>query len=274
MSTVQTALLLGAAELKIEGSLDAQLLLAHVLGKSRTWLYTWPEKILSVEQELQFFELITLRVTGHPIAYLLGNREFWNFELEVNPAVLIPRHETEILVELALELATNTHVNVADLGTGSGAIALALAFERPNWEIVATDLYPAALDVARSNIIKLGLTNLRLVQGSWCEPLVATDFDVIVSNPPYIEPNDPHLLQGDLRFEPHTALVSAGKGLDDIRQISHQALTRLRPAGYLLLEHGWLQGEAVRSILEGLGYTKVTTYQDHIGKDRVTVGRR
>jgi release factor glutamine methyltransferase len=252
--------------------IDAQLLLAHVLGKTRTWLYTWPDYELTELEQLRFQELCTQRAQGHPVAYLIGKREFWTFELQVNPAVLIPRPETELLVELALQLVTTADAKVADLGTGSGAIALALAHERPRWQVVATDLYPQALALARINTRQLNLTNLTLLAGSWCEPLADSDYHLIVSNPPYIDKDDPHMTQGDLRFEPHTALVAANKGLADIQRIAQQARDKLRSGGYLLLEHGWHQGLAVRNILDELGYIHVQTCQDYGGRDRVTLG--
>ncbi len=252
--------------------LDAQLLLAHVLGKSRTWLYTWSDYALTDREQLQFQALCAQRAQGHPVAYLIGKREFWKFELQVSPEVLIPRPETELLVELALQLVATTDAKVADLGTGSGAIALALAHERPRWQVVATDLYLQALALAEINVRQLKLTNLTLLAGNWCEPLRYSDYNLIASNPPYIDKDDPHMAQGDLRFEPHTALVAANNGLADIQMIAQQAWDKLLPGGYLLLEHGWQQGLAVRNTLGELGYTRVQTCQDYAGRDRVTLG--
>ena len=255
-------------------ALDAQLLLAHVLRKTRTWLYTWPDYELTAEEQARFVELCRQCAQGQPVAYLLGKREFWKFELQVSPAVLIPRPETELLVELALQLVNAPEAKVADLGTGSGAIASALAYERPRWRIVATELHPQALALAQINTDQLQLTNLTLLPGSWCEPLPDSDYNLIVSNPPYIDKDDPHMQQGDLRFEPRTALVSADNGLADIQLIAQQARDKLVPGGYLLLEHGWQQGIAVRNILNELGYTLVKTCQDYGGRDRVTMGRK
>jgi release factor glutamine methyltransferase len=254
--------------------LDAQVLLAHVLGKTRTWLYTWPHNEIAAELQIRFEELCLLRAQGHPVAYLTGKREFWKLQLQVSPAVLIPRPETELLVELALQLLPAEKANVADLGTGSGAIALALASERKGWNVVATELHPQALAVAQKNAQQLRLANLTLLAGSWCEPLRDEAYDLIASNPPYIRSNDPHIEQGDLRFEPRTALVSANQGLADIEVIATQAAAKLIAGGYLLLEHGWQQGAAVRNILEELGYTGVQTCQDYGGRDRVTLGQK
>jgi release factor glutamine methyltransferase len=255
-------------------ALDAQILLAHVLGNTRTWLYTWPDYALDATEQLKFHDLCLLRAQGHPIAYLVGKREFWNLELQVNPAVLIPRPETELLVELTLQLLSADKANVADLGTGSGAIALALANERSGWNVVATELHPQALAVAQANAQQLQLANLTLLAGNWCEPLHDDAYDLIASNPPYIDSDDPHVQQGDLRFEPRTALIAANHGLADIAIIAQQAMAKLVRGGYLLLEHGWQQGAAVRKILELLGYNDIQTCQDYGGKDRVTLGRK
>ena len=250
--------------------LDAQLLLAHVLTKPRSWLYAWPDHELSEADAMAYDALVERCSRGEPVAYLIGKREFWNFELRVGPAVLIPRPETELLVELALQLGKELPGPVADLGTGSGAIALALALERPDWQVHATELSDAALQVAAMNIQQSGLGNVQLCRGSWCEPLRST-CSVIVSNPPYIEANDPHLAA--LAFEPRTALVAAEQGLADLRTIAHQAKTRLLIGGWLLLEHGWQQGAAVREMLTTADYRLVSTQQDHGGRDRVTLGR-
>lgn len=276
MTTVAAALAEATLLLRASDSaeLDAQLLLAHVLGKTRTWLYTWPEHELDAGQQHKFRDIVALRAQGQPVAYLVGKREFWKLELQVSSAVLIPRPETELLVELALQLLPVEQATVADLGTGSGAIALALADERRSWKVVATELYPQALAVAQSNLRRLQLANLTLLAGSWCEPLHDDAYDLIVSNPPYIDADDPHVQQGDLRFEPRTALVAANEGLADIDAIARQAQAKLLPAGYLLLEHGWRQGPAVRNILERLGYTGIRTCQDFGGRDRATLGQK
>jgi release factor glutamine methyltransferase len=275
VKTVSAALAHATEELKHSSDsaeLDAQLLLAHVLAKSRTWLYTWPDHQLTENEQTQFLQLCARRAQGEPVAYLLGKREFWKFELQVSPAVLIPRPETELLVELALQLLNTEQAHVADLGTGSGAIALALAYERAHWQVFATDLHQQALAIAKLNAQQLKLANLTFLVGNWCEPLPNGDYNLIVSNPPYIDADDPHMQQGDLRFEPRTALVAADHGLSDIQQIAQQAREKLMPGGHLLLEHGWQQGAAVRNILHELGYTHVQTMRDHGDRDRVTLG--
>lgn len=274
--TVRQALVEAAAQLQASDSalLDAQVLLSHVLHKPRSWLYAWPEQQLSEANLQEFRALYARRVSGEPVAYLIGKRAFWTFELQVSPAVLIPRPETETLVETALELGIDLRGRVADLGTGSGAIALALAMARPDWEIYATELSAAAYAVAAANFQASPCRNLHLLAGSWCEPLPGRDFAMIVSNPPYIDAADPHLEQGDVRFEPSTALVAAEQGLADLRQIASTARGYLRPGGWLLLEHGWQQGSAVRQLLDELGYTGIRTDRDPGDRERVTSGER
>lgn len=274
MSTIQSALQQAAERFNTSDSaaLDAQLLLAHVLGKDRSFLYTWPEHKLTREQQRNYDALCARRAKGEPVAYLLGRRGFWKAELEVSPAVLIPRPETELLVELALRLGADLEGKVADLGTGSGAIAVALASERPDWQVYATELSADAQNVAAANFRHAGLPNLHLLAGSWCDPLPAHDFVLIASNPPYIDEHDPHLKEGDVRFEPRSALVAADAGLADLRRIAEQARNYLVAGGWLLLEHGWQQGSAVRRLLESLGYTEVRTHFDHANRERVTVG--
>jgi release factor glutamine methyltransferase len=274
MSSIQDALQQATESFTTSDSaaLDAQLLLAHVLGKDRTYLYTWPERKLTREQQRNFLALCARRAKGEPVAYLLGKRGFWKAELEVNPAVLIPRPETELLVELALQLGANLEGKVADLGTGSGAIAIALAGERADWQVYATELSAEAQSVAATNFRNSALPNLHLLAGSWCNPLPAHDFVLIASNPPYIDENDPHLEQGDIRFEPRSALVAPDTGMADLCRIAEQSRDYLVEGGWLLLEHGWQQGSAVRRLLEGLGYTEVRTHFDHGNRERVTVG--
>lgn len=278
MSSVQVALAQASERLQHSGSdsavLDAQLLLAHVLGKERSWLYAWPNHKLTREQQKSFDALCARRVQGEPVAYLLGRRAFWKTEVEVCSAVLIPRPETELLVELALRLGADLEGKVADLGTGSGAIALALAGERPDWQVYATELSAEAQSVAAANFRKAELPNLHLLAGSWCDPLPGDDFVLIASNPPYIDKFDPHLNQGDVRFEPRSALIAADEGMAELRRIAVQARNFLVDGGWLLLEHGWQQGNAVRRLLVGLGYTEVTTHHDHGNRERVTVGRK
>lgn len=254
--------------------LDAELLLAAALGKSRTYLYTWPEQVLSPSERSYFESVLERRVMGEPVAYILGTRDFWTLTLRVNRHVLIPRPETELLVETALALVTTQEACIADLGTGSGAIALAVASERPVWKVVATDMSGDALTVASDNASQLNIVNVEFRQGSWCDALPPQLFDLIVSNPPYIDAADAHLTQGDLRFEPHSALVAADDGLADIRTLCSQAPQCLKPGGWLLLEHGWTQGPTVAAILQSSGLETVRTLKDLNGNDRVSLGRR
>jgi release factor glutamine methyltransferase len=274
--SVKAALQLASGQFSSDSAaLDAQLLLCHVIGKSRAWLYTWPDAVLTSGQLRDFNQLCNRRAEGEPVAYVTGRRQFRDMDLVVNPAVLIPRPETELLVELALASGQGKPGPVADLGTGSGAIALALADERPDWQVIATDLSAAALAVAATNLRNSGLSNVQLLQGAWCEPLpAALEFSVIASNPPYVADHDPHLLLGDLRFEPRPALVAADDGLADIRAITLGAFSRLAAGGTLLLEHGWQQGEAVRATLRARGYANIATHRDLGGRDRVTMGCR
>ncbi|MGE4367798.1 peptide chain release factor N(5)-glutamine methyltransferase [Thermomonas sp.] len=253
---------------------DGELLLAEALGRSRSWLYAHPEAPVPAPARARFGALLARRQAGEPVAYLLGRQGFWSLELEVGPATLIPRPETERLVELALaRLPAGQPLRVADLGTGSGAIALALARERPQARIVATDASAEALAVARRNAERLGLVQVEFRTGDWLAPLRGERFDLIVSNPPYIALGDPHLAQGDLRFEPPMALASGADGLDAIRVIVRDADRHLRPGGWLLLEHGWNQGAAVRALLEAAGFVEVATGRDLEGRERISLGR-
>ncbi|MHA6205372.1 peptide chain release factor N(5)-glutamine methyltransferase [Dyella soli] len=272
MADVRQAL--GEAALLVGDRLEAELLLVHVLDKPRSWLIAHADDALDATHASAFDALVQRRRAGEPLAYLTGRRGFWSLELEVTPATLIPRHETELLVELALDrLPQATTAQVADLGTGSGAIALAIARERPRAQVVATDASSAALDVAQRNAQRLRIANVTFLHGDWLAPLGDRRFDLIVSNPPYIEAGDPHLGQGDLRFEPASALASGADGLDDIRRIVDDARTRLAGDGWLMMEHGWNQGAAVRGLLERAGYREVFTAQDLEGRDRVSGGR-
>ena len=266
--------LLVAAAVRLGERADAEVLLLHVLGQSRSWLYAHADDAVDMAVQTAYEALVARRAAGEPVAYLTGRRGFWTLELEVTPATLIPRPETELLVELALErLPRDAACRVADLGTGSGAIALALASERPRVQVVATDASADALAVARRNALRLGIANVRFAQGDWLAPLAGERYDLIVSNPPYIEAADPHLAQGDLRYEPATALASGADGLDDIRRIVAAAPTHLEPGGWLLFEHGWHQGEVARALLRATGYAQVFTAQDLEARDRVSGGR-
>ncbi|RDH81841.1 MAG: peptide chain release factor N(5)-glutamine methyltransferase [endosymbiont of Seepiophila jonesi] len=255
--------------------LEAAVLLCHLLEKPRSHLYAWPEKMLDSAQYQAYLALLQRRLRGEPIAYITGRREFWSLELEVTPDTLIPRPDTELLVELALaHLAQENHCRIADLGTGSGAIALAIAGERPDCEIHATDRSSAALAVARKNGDKLGFNNVHFHLGSWFEALPGHDcFRLILSNPPYIPNGDPHLAQGDLSSEPREALAAGHDGLDDIREITTAAHNHLLPGGWLLLEHGFDQAAAVQALLLEAGLTEVLSHCDLAGHERITEGR-
>lgn len=253
--------------------LDAEILLSHALECDRSYLRTWPEKPLSLEQQTQFQKLIDRRQAGEPIAYIIGERDFWDMTLHVSTDTLIPRPETETLVEQALNIIPpDAHWQIADLGTGSGAIALAIARERPHCQLVATDISAAALAIARDNAARNEVHNIRFVEGAWLAPLAGELFNMIVSNPPYVHPDDPHLQQGDLRFEPLSALHSAPDGLTDIHTLSDTARRHLHPGGWLLLEHGFDQGPATRACLAAFGYQQVHTIEDLAHHPRVSLG--
>jgi len=252
--------------------LDVQLLLAEVIRQSNSYLYTWPERALTEEQLQRFTALLQRRIEGEPIAYLLGYQDFWTLRLQVSEDTLIPRPDTELLVEQALRLLEDGDSRVADLGTGTGAVALSLASERPHWKVWACDYVPAAAQLAEANRAQHQLENVQIVTGSWFEPL-SGEFALIVSNPPYIEAEDEHLSCGDLRFEPRSALVSGSDGLMDVKHIISHAPQYLQLHGWLLLEHGYNQGVAVRQLFEDRGFKQVQTVQDLGANDRVTVGQ-
>jgi release factor glutamine methyltransferase len=262
------------AHAQVDASEAAQLL-AHVLDRSRGWLYAHGDALVPAQEAARFRQLVERRAAGEPIAYLVGARGFWRFDLAVTPDTLIPRPETELLVELALaRIAPDAPARVADLGTGSGAIALAIASERPRARMVAVDVSGEALEVARGNAAMLGIDNVEFRRGDWLAPLDGERFDLIASNPPYIAEGDVHLARGDLRFEPHGALASGADGLDAIRVIAATAPKHLRDGGWLLVEHGWEQGPAVRALFEAAGFVDVATERDLEQRDRVTLGRR
>jgi release factor glutamine methyltransferase len=255
--------------------LDAEVLVMHVCRIGRSELITHSETALTGEQHHKLEGLLERRKRGEPIAYLTGTREFWSMEFNITPATLIPRPETELLVEKALErIPHDAQWAIADLGTGSGAIALAIARERPRCRVIATDNSPAALEVARSNAKKFGLTNVELRAGDWFVPLGGETLDMIVSNPPYIRAGDPHLKQGDVRFEPATALVSGTDGLDAIRHIARHAREFLKPGGWLLFEHGWDQADGIGDYLRQQGYRDIVCHTDLTGHARVAGARR
>jgi release factor glutamine methyltransferase len=253
---------------------DAEILLAYELGRTRAWLIAHADEPANPLREAAFRALIERRGRGEPVAYLTGTRGFHALELQVTPDVLIPRPETELLVDCALQrIPLDAESVVADLGTGSGAISLAIAQARPQARVVATDSSEAALRVAQDNAARLGLRNITFAQGDWCAPLGDARFDLIVSNPPYIAEDDPHLREGDLRFEPRTALASGVDGLDAIRVIIRDARLRLRDGGWLLLEHGFDQGSAVRELLSMHDYAEVFTGRDIENRERVSGGQ-
>ncbi len=275
-ASIEQALSAGAtaiAQHSDQGMLESQILLAHLLQKNRAYLYSWPEKLLSDGQLTSFLSMIERRQAGEPIAYITGVKEFWSLSLKVTPDVLIPRPETELLVQLALDLLPQSACKVSDLGTGSGAIALALASERPAWNITAIDNSSSALHIAQENAEALELDpQINFVLGSWCEPITEPQH-AIISNPPYIENNDPHLRQDGLEFEPQSALHSGKDGLDDIRKIAETAAAQLHTEGLLLLEHGYDQQLSVIEILKSFGYQNIQGYADEQQQDRVTVAK-
>lgn len=267
--------LLAEAARRLADPADAEVLLLHALDKSRSWLFAHAADEVAADVQASFARLVARRAAGEPVAYITGRRGFWSLDLEVTPATLIPRVETELLVELALvRVPEHVPCAVADLGTGSGAVALALAQERPQARVVATDCSAAALAVARRNAQRLAIGNVSFVQGDWLAPLAGHRFALVVSNPPYIEAADTHLLRGDLRFEPATALASGDDGLQAIRSIIAAARTRLTEGGWLLFEHGWQQGLAARGLLQAAGYVEVFTARDLEQRERVSGGRQ
>jgi release factor glutamine methyltransferase len=255
--------------------LDSEVLLGFVLGKPRTYLRAWCDNRLTDQQITAFDALIKLRQQGIPIAYLTGSREFWSRDFKVTADVLIPRPDTELLIELSLELIPkNKPVKLIDLGTGSGIIAVTLAAERPNAHVIAVDASLAALDVAKYNTQYHQLTNIEFYQSDWFSNIPKSHFDLVISNPPYIASDDEHLQQGDVRFEPKTALIAKHQGLSDIKIIADQARHYLKPEGYLLIEHGYNQALQVQAIFNALAYDKVQSYQDLSGQLRVTNGQK
>lgn len=275
MATIKQALENAAflQQISDSGQLDAELLLAAAIGQTREHLFTWPDKELNSTQFQCFQDYCKRRNAGEPIAYILGRQAFWDFNLKVNPAVLIPRPETELLVETAIELLQAMKLdkaNILDLGTGSGAIALALAATNPNWHLTAVDSNEQALQLARENAQELKLAQIEFRQGSWCDGLPSMHFDLIVSNPPYVKRGDKHLHQGSLPFEPVSALVAEENGLADIRSIAQQAKACLKKDSWLLFEHGYQQKEEVVEILHQAGYENIKCSQDLAGLDRLT----
>lgn len=258
-----------------EARADAEILLAHALDCDRAWLFAHAPDPLPAEDASRYASLVARRAAGEPIAYITGRRAFWTLDLEAGPGVLIPRAETELLVELALErIPADADARVLDLGTGSGAIALAIASERPRAHLVAVDASEVALGFARRNASAAGIANFEARLGDWFAPVAGESFDLVVSNPPYIAAGDPHLAAGDLRHEPSSALASGSDGLDAVRAIVAAAPGHLRPGAWLLLEHGHEQGAAVRQLLAAAGLADGFTARDLAGRDRTSGARR
>jgi release factor glutamine methyltransferase len=273
MATIEA--LLNNAELPDSPTprLDAELLLAHALGKSRSYLHTWPERELDAPQLERYQAALARRQAGEPVAYILGQQGFWSLELEVASHTLIPRPDTELLVETVLALLPATPATLLDLGTGTGAIALALASERPAWRLTGVDRVAEAVALAERNRARLKLANASFVASHWFSALAGQRYQLIVSNPPYIAANDRHLAEGDVRFEPSSALVAGADGLDDIRLIIQQSPDYLQAAGWLLLEHGFDQAAAVRELLGVRGFSAVESRRDLGGHERISLGR-
>lgn len=281
MITLKELLLLGQKQL--EGSSDSakedcEALLSHILNKNSAWLIAHSDSTLTTEQAIAFQTYLQRRSTGEPIAYIVGQRGFWKHRFEVNSNVLIPRPESEMLVELAMQIATepaasNTQSeSILDLGAGSGAIAISLAHELPQAEILAVDVSPEALEVARRNSVNIGTKNIKFIESNWFCEVGSQRFNIIVANPPYVAEGDPHLDQGDLRFEPIGALCAGPEGIDDIQKIVTQACGHLQPKGSLLIEHGFEQGSKVRRLFSNAGFSNITTHRDLAGLERVTRG--
>lgn len=256
--------------------LDAEVLLAHVIKRDRTWLYTWGDKDCSTWQHARFDALVAARAQGYPVAYLTGEREFWGLRLITSSDTLIPRPDTETLVELALSRAPSSSGRLLDIGTGTGAVALAFASERPGWQVTGVDLLPAAVALAQINAENLGLGNANFQQSDWFSAFAslheAAVFDIIVANPPYIAADDPHLKQGDVRFEPSSALVAEAEGFADLLYLIVTAKGYLSEAGWLVLEHGYGQAAKLREAMQVAGYQNVETVRDLGGHERVTLG--
>ena len=259
--------------------LDIEIFLTHILQKNRTYLFTWPDQELSAEQAQTFNEFFVRRLAGEPVAHIIGQREFWSLPIMVNNSTLIPRPDTELLVEATLGLFAEDEKSqsrrLLDLGTGTGAIVLALAHEKKSWRCVGVDRELAAVELAEKNRVYLDLQNVKIQQSDWFSALAnETAFDVIVSNPPYIDPNDEHLSEGDVRFEPLSALVADNKGLADLEFIIAQAPHYLMSSGWLLVEHGYDQGEAVRDLFAANYFDNINTFRDFGRNERVTIGQK
>ncbi len=256
-----------------EPRLEAELLLMVATGATRSGLIAWPERTLAPEESDRFGNLLARRLSGEPIAHIRGRQAFWNQELRITPDTLIPRPETELLVEITLELLpADAPLLIADAGTGSGAIALALALERPAWTLIALDLSSGAVTVAADNLARHEAVNAWVLRSDWLAPLAPASLDALIANPPYIPATDPHLRQGDLPREPLSALASGTDGLDALRQITRQAAKCLKPSGLLALEHGFDQDAAVWALLAAAGFERLEMRPDLAGQPRATLG--
>ena len=257
-------------------SIDAKVMLANILGKSQTYLFTWPDKTLDAAQKAQFEADVAKRKRGEPVAYIIGKRDFWTLSLFTSPDTLIPRPDTEVLVEHVLNWAnqhSSASLSICDLGTGTGAIALALASELPEASVTGVDFHAGAVNLATRNAHANSIANAHFVQSDWFSALAGQTFDIIVSNPPYIEESSPYLNEGDVRFEPKTALTSGSDGLDDIKHIINNAPQYLNKGALLAFEHGFDQGAAVNALLADAGFVDVKTVKDYGNNDRVTLGQ-
>ncbi|MFC3095943.1 peptide chain release factor N(5)-glutamine methyltransferase [Alteromonas sediminis] len=252
---------------------DADYLLSAVLNKPRSFLFAFDDVVLSQEQELQFKDAVERRVTGEPVAYITGVKEFWSLPLYVSPATLIPRPETELLVETVLEKVNIEKASICDLGTGTGAVALAIGHEKPNWDVVGVDRITQAVMVASQNAANLAITNVDFLQSDWFSSLTGKKFDAIVTNPPYVESDSKYLAEGDVRFEPESALCAGYDGLDDIRIIIECAGTHLNHGGWLMIEHGFDQHQNVAALLRNADFVDIAAIEDLNLYQRVTIAR-
>ena len=254
--------------------IDAQVLLCHVLQCNTAYLATWPGKNLSASQDRSFNALIRKRLTGMPVAYLIDEKEFWSLKLKVSQDTLIPRPETELLVETVLSMfQREEQLDIIDLGTGTGAIAIALASERPDWKVTATDISGEALAISKHNAERHSIKNITFITSDWFGSLGSQTFDIVISNPPYIAEHDTHLEEGDVRFEPQNALVSGNMGMDDILKITEQSTEHLNDGGWLVMEHGYDQKKLVSDCLHGSGFISITQKNDLSGNPRLTIGQ-
>jgi release factor glutamine methyltransferase len=274
--SIQNLLLTASSQLAATSDsamLDAEVLLCHCLHKNRSYLRAWPDKQPDAEQCRAFQALMAKRLDGWPVAYLIEQREFWSRNFKVSPAVLIPRPDSELMIELCLPLLPEAQpVKIIDLGTGSGILAITLAAERPQAQVIATDISSAALKIATENATALNIHNISFQLSNWFANITEQNFDLIISNPPYIADHDPHLQQGDVRFEPQSALISADCGLQDIRLLAEQARHHLKNQGRLLIEHGYNQQVEVQAIFAQCNYQQISTHTDLSGQPRITSG--